>query len=140
MYQLDLAENLLDEEDRRLEEELINRLLDENLKLKYLLSEAFPQYKSVEKSRLHQWKPSKRSQHLEKKSEKRKRKSSRRSRRKREEEWHLGSPANNPNYKCKLCTNWMSGHCPFGKRCVFAHGDDELRSGGKKRRTRRRKL
>ena len=31
MYQLDLAENLLDEEDRRLEEELINILLDENL-------------------------------------------------------------------------------------------------------------
>ena len=68
MYQLDLAENLLDEEDRRLEEELINRLLDENLKLKYLLSEAFPQYKPVEKSRLHQWKPSKRSPYLEKES------------------------------------------------------------------------
>jgi hypothetical protein len=32
-------------------------------------------------------------------------------------------------FKTKLCRNWVtSGHCPYEQRCMFAHGDDELRS------------
>jgi len=32
-------------------------------------------------------------------------------------------------FKTKLCRNWVtSGHCPYEQRCMFAHGEDELRS------------
>ncbi|KAK9829797.1 hypothetical protein WJX72_007958 [[Myrmecia] bisecta] len=31
------------------------------------------------------------------------------------------------NSKTKLCMRWKNGHCRFGDRCNFAHGDEELR-------------
>jgi hypothetical protein len=32
-------------------------------------------------------------------------------------------------YKTKLCRNWeMTNRCPYGQRCLFAHGRCELRS------------
>jgi len=32
-------------------------------------------------------------------------------------------------YKTELCRNWEEyGRCPYGKKCLFAHGADELRS------------
>jgi hypothetical protein len=31
-------------------------------------------------------------------------------------------------YKTELCRNWEIGHCEFGDKCVFAHGQEELRS------------
>ena len=32
-------------------------------------------------------------------------------------------------YKTALCKNWQeSGHCPYGPRCQFAHGDHEVRA------------
>ncbi|CAG9314900.1 unnamed protein product [Blepharisma stoltei] len=30
-------------------------------------------------------------------------------------------------FKTELCKNWESGMCEFGDRCVFAHGETELR-------------
>jgi predicted RNase H-related nuclease YkuK (DUF458 family) len=42
--------------------------------------------------------------------------------------WHKMEPSKNPNYKSKLCMNWMNhGKCRFGDRCAFAHGESELR-------------
>jgi cleavage and polyadenylation specificity factor subunit 4 len=34
----------------------------------------------------------------------------------------------NENYKTSLCKHFMSGSCPFGEKCHFAHGQDELRA------------
>lgn len=31
-------------------------------------------------------------------------------------------------YKTEMCKNWDSGRCEFGDKCVFAHGDVELRN------------
>ena len=32
-------------------------------------------------------------------------------------------------YKCKMCRNYLvSGECPYEFRCMFAHGDHELRT------------
>ncbi|KAK8669155.1 hypothetical protein V6N13_106593 [Hibiscus sabdariffa] len=32
-------------------------------------------------------------------------------------------------WKTKLCTKWeITGHCPFGEKCHFAHGQSELKS------------
>ena len=38
-------------------------------------------------------------------------------------------PAPKPNefFKISLCKHFMSGECPFGEGCHFAHGEDELR-------------
>ncbi|KAE8698372.1 Nudix hydrolase isoform 1 [Hibiscus syriacus] len=34
-------------------------------------------------------------------------------------------------WKTKLCTKWeITGHCPFGEKCHFAHGQSELKSVG----------
>ncbi|CAG9310347.1 unnamed protein product [Blepharisma stoltei] len=30
-------------------------------------------------------------------------------------------------YKTEMCKNWEAGHCEFGEKCAFAHGDTELR-------------
>lgn len=30
-------------------------------------------------------------------------------------------------YKTVLCKNWEAGFCEFGDKCVFAHGQNELR-------------
>lgn len=38
------------------------------------------------------------------------------------------APAN--NFKTKLCDNFLKGSCTFGDRCHFAHGAEEMRSGG----------
>ncbi|KAI7837705.1 hypothetical protein COHA_008498 [Chlorella ohadii] len=32
------------------------------------------------------------------------------------------------NAKTRICQRWEAGHCRFGDRCNFAHGDEELRS------------
>eukprot|EP00755_Sulcionema_specki_P015161 Sspe_Gene.58625::Locus_32164_Transcript_1_1_Confidence_1.000_Length_895::g.58625::m.58625 len=39
-------------------------------------------------------------------------------------------PLVNPlKYKVKPCQKWKDwGHCPYEPHCVFAHGDDELRT------------
>lgn len=31
------------------------------------------------------------------------------------------------NAKTKICMRWRAGHCRFGDRCNFAHGEEELR-------------
>jgi hypothetical protein len=38
-------------------------------------------------------------------------------------------PAPKPNefYKVSLCKHFLSGDCPFGEGCHFAHGEAELR-------------
>ncbi|KAE8669149.1 Nudix hydrolase isoform 1 [Hibiscus syriacus] len=40
-------------------------------------------------------------------------------------------PAYPGYWKTKLCTKWeITGHCPFGEKCHFAHGQSELKSIG----------
>jgi len=35
--------------------------------------------------------------------------------------------ARNPRYRARLCSNFQSGgNCPFGARCSFAHGEEEI--------------
>ena len=35
---------------------------------------------------------------------------------------------NDPKYRTELCKNWiLTGQCKFGNRCIFAHGEEELR-------------
>ena len=31
-------------------------------------------------------------------------------------------------YKTEMCKNWEAGHCEYGDKCAFAHGNRELRS------------
>ena len=38
-----------------------------------------------------------------------------------------GSDERHAGYKVKLCNNFSNGACSFGARCVFAHGEAELR-------------
>ncbi|KAL3623735.1 hypothetical protein CASFOL_032551 [Castilleja foliolosa] len=33
-------------------------------------------------------------------------------------------------WKTKLCSKWEMGHCPFGDRCHYAHGQSELKYPG----------
>ncbi|KAL6844410.1 hypothetical protein ACP4OV_026083 [Aristida adscensionis] len=40
-----------------------------------------------------------------------------------------GGPGGRPNYKTKLCENFVKGTCTFGDRCHFAHGESEQRRG-----------
>ncbi|KAI3690015.1 hypothetical protein L2E82_47989 [Cichorium intybus] len=36
-----------------------------------------------------------------------------------------------PSWRTKICNKWeMSGYCPFGSRCTFAHGVEELQRYG----------
>ena len=39
----------------------------------------------------------------------------------------LHSPDYKEKYKTELCRNWLSGYCSFDNKCVFAHGNEELR-------------
>lgn len=42
-----------------------------------------------------------------------------------------GQRGPHPNFKSKLCKRFQeSGHCNFGERCGFAHGDHDLRQSG----------
>lgn len=42
-------------------------------------------------------------------------------------------------YKTVMCQNWVTrGSCPYGLKCQFAHGDDEMRSKPSKHRGRAR--
>ncbi|OMJ67928.1 hypothetical protein SteCoe_34787 [Stentor coeruleus] len=34
----------------------------------------------------------------------------------------------NIKFKTEICRNLSLGHCPFGDKCAFAHGIDEIRS------------
>lgn len=34
----------------------------------------------------------------------------------------------NIKFKTEMCRNLSLGHCPFGDKCAFAHGIDEIRS------------
>ena len=41
---------------------------------------------------------------------------------------HLPSSARNNLYKTELCKHFMdNGHCRYGNKCQFAHGETELR-------------
>jgi len=55
---------------------------------------------------------------------------SKRARRKKSKEKTEENPAVDAvRYKTKMCKNWqMSQKCPYGPRCLFAHGAKELRS------------
>ncbi|KAL6534649.1 hypothetical protein OROGR_013324 [Orobanche gracilis] len=33
-------------------------------------------------------------------------------------------------WKTKMCSKWEMGHCPFGERCHYAHGQSDLRFPG----------
>ena len=37
----------------------------------------------------------------------------------------------NSQHKTVLCTKWSEGECQYGARCMFAHGQAELRAGGR---------
>ena len=55
------------------------------------------------------------------------------------------TPKPNEFYKISLCKHFMSGECPFGDGCHFAHGEHELRSFPRKgqqeeRYVKRRKI
>lgn len=40
-----------------------------------------------------------------------------------------GGRAANPRFKTELCRNFtVTGRCPFGTKCQFAHGAAELRN------------
>lgn len=53
---------------------------------------------------------------------------------------HMAHPRSNRSlvkdpirYKTVMCTNWtQTGACPYGFKCQFAHGKEELRGRGKK--------
>jgi|EP01046_Picozoa_sp_COSAG06_P000864 hypothetical protein len=40
------------------------------------------------------------------------------------------SRSNDPAYRTKLCTRWAQGACQYGDRCMFAHGEEQLRAFG----------
>src|SRR5574343_76875 len=35
---------------------------------------------------------------------------------------------NRQKYKSEICKYWENGNCPYGKKCIFAHGAEELRN------------
>jgi Zinc finger C-x8-C-x5-C-x3-H type (and similar) len=39
----------------------------------------------------------------------------------------LHSPEYKEKYKTELCRNWLNGFCSFETKCVFAHGQEEIR-------------
>lgn len=50
------------------------------------------------------------------------------SRRDRQHKQEHGSAIDVNKYKTKVCRNWQQGTpCPYGDRCVFAHGDVDMR-------------
>eukprot|EP01064_Diplonema_japonicum_P002651 TRINITY_DN1169_c0_g1_i1.p1 TRINITY_DN1169_c0_g1~~TRINITY_DN1169_c0_g1_i1.p1 ORF type:complete len:260 (+),score=86.47 TRINITY_DN1169_c0_g1_i1:157-936(+) len=47
-----------------------------------------------------------------------------------DDEEERSSAIDKTKYKTRLCRNWAGGNeCPYGDRCVFAHGDHEKRKG-----------
>lgn len=40
------------------------------------------------------------------------------------------SRSNDPAFRTKLCTRWAQGSCQYGDRCMFAHGEEQLRAFG----------
>ena len=38
-----------------------------------------------------------------------------------------GGPVSTSYFKTKLCEKFSKGSCPFGDKCHFAHGEEELR-------------
>ena len=38
-------------------------------------------------------------------------------------------PPPNPNYKTRMCKQWIAGQCFRGEKCHFAHGPEQLRGG-----------
>ena len=42
----------------------------------------------------------------------------------------IKSRSNDPAYRTKLCTRWAQGACQYGDRCMFAHGEEQLRAFG----------
>ncbi|KAJ4460575.1 hypothetical protein PAPYR_3209 [Paratrimastix pyriformis] len=43
--------------------------------------------------------------------------------------------------KTELCRNWVElGHCPYGSRCQYAHGEEELRDSPHQRSKQKSKL
>ncbi|MBI28480.1 MAG: hypothetical protein CMI95_01135 [Pelagibacteraceae bacterium] len=50
-------------------------------------------------------------------------------------EWHKRKSKDNPRYKTQLCSHWINtGECRYGSRCVFAHGETELRNQEKNKK------
>lgn len=42
-----------------------------------------------------------------------------------------GSNLKPSNWKTRICNKWeLTGHCPFGSKCYFAHGEEELHQHG----------
>ena len=44
----------------------------------------------------------------------------------RDDIFYKSSNRREKNYKKEFCDNWLSGYCPHGEKCTFAHGFDEL--------------
>ena len=42
----------------------------------------------------------------------------------------IKSRSNDPAYRTKLCTRWAQGSCQYGDRCMFAHGEEQMRAFG----------
>lgn len=37
-------------------------------------------------------------------------------------------PVQADRYKTRMCDKWAAGNCPYDVRCMFAHGEEELRT------------